>query len=251
MPARLHDTAPEMARTNAPWDTAAQALRRAALAVAQLDSPNLFGDLVRQLAEDAGTAVAFIAVFEDPEHSRMRTLAARLDGKPMRNFSYALAGSPCALVVGQAFRYIATGAAREFPRGTIFAAKGIDSYAAYPLNASDGTPLGLITAMDRAAIADPDLAESLMKIFAVRVAAELERRRGLEALRDSEASYRAIFEAVEDAVFVHDWETGAVLDLNSKACDAYGYPRDEMLGWTLDKFGSGERPYTAERRLPG
>ena len=85
-----------------------------------------------------------------------------------------------------------------------------------------------------------------MKIFAVRVAAELERQRGLEALRNSEASYRAIFEAVEDAVFVHDWDTGAVLDLNSKACEAYGYTREEMIGWTIDRFGSGERPYTAD-----
>ena len=223
----------------------AQALRRAALAVAQLGSPGLFGDMVRQVAEDLGASVSFIAVFEDAERVTMRTLAARMDGRPLRNFSYTLAGSPCAQVVGHAFRYIASGASAEFPPGTIFGAKGMDSYAAYPLSGSDGAPLGIIAAMDRAPIADADLAESLMKIFAVRVAAELERQRGLEALRDSEASYRAIFEAVEDAVFVHDWETGAVLDLNSRACEAYGYAREEMIGWTLDRFGSGEEPYTA------
>ena len=218
-------TSPVQARSDAAWERSAQALRRAALAVAQLGSPDLFVDLVQQLADDLSAAVAFVAVFENPERSEMRTLAARMDGKLLRNFSYLLAGTPCARVVGHAFLYIASGGIREFPPGSMFGAKGMDSYAAYPVTASDGTPLGLIAVMDRTAIADPDLAESLMKIFAVRIAAELERQRALEALRDSEASYRAIFEAVEDAVFVHDWDTGAVLDLNSKACEAYGYPR--------------------------
>ena len=34
----------------------------------------------------------------------------------------------------------------------------------------------------------------------------------------SEASYRAIFDAAEDAIFVHDIETGAIVDVNPKAC---------------------------------
>jgi PAS domain S-box-containing protein len=244
MSAVTHEPAPPTARTDP-----AQSLRRAALAVAQIGSPDLFSDLVRQLAEDLGASVAFIAVFEDPARQRMSTLAARMDDRPLRNFSYLLEGTPCARVVGRAFRFLASGAAAEFPKGSMFGAKGMDSYAAYPLGDSEGAPLGLIAVMDRAPIADPDLAESLMKIFAVRVAAELERQRALEALRNSEASYRAIFEAVEDAVFVHDWDTGAVLDVNSKACEAYGYGREEMIGWTIDRFGSGEHPYTAAEAM--
>src|SRR5690606_17449956 len=128
-----HEPAPVPARTDP-----AQALRRAALAVAQLGSPELFGDLVRQLAEDLGASVAFIAVFDDAQRLTMQTLAARMDGRPLRNFSYPLAGSPCAQVVGQAFRYIARGASDEFPKGTIFGAKGMDSYAAYPVGDSEG-----------------------------------------------------------------------------------------------------------------
>ena len=34
--------------------------------------------------------------------------------------------------------------------------------------------------------------------------------------RRSEASYRAIFDAAEDAIFVHDWDTGAILDVNAE-----------------------------------
>ncbi|HYI83296.1 MAG TPA: hypothetical protein VEX11_08830, partial [Acetobacteraceae bacterium] len=156
MSAVTHEPAPTTARTDP-----AQALRRAALAVAQLGNPDLFSDLVRQLAEDLGSSVAFIAVFEDPARQRMSTLAARMDARPLRNFSYLLEGTPCEQVVGRAFRFLASGAAAEFPKGSMFGAKGMDSYAAYPLVDSEGAPLGLIAVMDRAPIADPDLAESL------------------------------------------------------------------------------------------
>ena len=59
----------------------------------------------------------------------------------------------------------------------------MDCYAAYPLSAAAGEPLGLLVAMNRTALADPVLAESMLKIFAVRIAAEIERGRAEEALR--------------------------------------------------------------------
>ena len=54
----------------------------------------------------------------------------------------------------------------------------------------------------------------MLKIFATRVAGEIERRRAVEALAESEASYRSIFEATADAIFVHDWDTGRILDVS-------------------------------------
>ena len=55
-----------------------------------------------------------------------------------------------------------------------------------------------------------------------------ERKRTAEALRVSEASYRAIFDAAEDAIFVHDIETGAIVDANPRACGTFGYTREEF-----------------------
>ena len=46
-------------------------------------------------------AFVFIAVFADESRSVMRTLAACLDGRMLRNFDYPLEGSPCAAVVGR------------------------------------------------------------------------------------------------------------------------------------------------------
>lgn len=53
-----------------------------------------------------------------------------------------------------------------------------------------------------------------------------------EAIRESESSYRAIFDAATDAIFIHDPDTGAILDTNRRACEMHGYSVEEfrMLG---------------------
>jgi len=250
-----------------PWGAAAQSMFAAAQAVARAGGPGLFADLVRDLAGILQAATVFVAVFADEGRTQLRTLAAVLDGRSLANFDYPLVGSPCAQVVGRSFRYVASGVAAEFSPGTIFAAKGMDSYAAFPLNDSAGAPIGLLVAMGRTPVADPALAEALLKIFAGRMVAEIERgrtddalralradaeagqQRAREALERSAANYRAIFEAAEDAIFIHDWESGAILDVNPKASETYGWPREEFTRLTVADFSSGVPPYTAEQAL--
>ncbi|NUZ08331.1 hybrid sensor histidine kinase/response regulator [Piscinibacter koreensis] len=73
-----------------------------------------------------------------------------------------------------------------------------------------------------------------------------ERQRADAALRASEASYRAIFDAAEDAIFVHDIDTASIVDVNAKACADFGYPREAMLRLRLGDLSAGEPPYTHE-----
>jgi two-component system cell cycle sensor histidine kinase/response regulator CckA len=67
-----------------------------------------------------------------------------------------------------------------------------------------------------------------------------------EQLRQSEANYRAIFDSMNDAVFVHDIETGQILDVNKKMCEMYGYTNTEARRLTLGDLSAGERPYSHE-----
>jgi PAS domain S-box-containing protein len=224
---------------------AEEALREAALAVTNAEGEGVFHELVRYLSAILDVDVAMIAVHVDGNRARMRTLAACLDGKPLDNFEYALDGSPCRHVVGREFRFVAEGVKPEFPPGALLAANGIDSYAALPLNDASGRPLGLIAAMDRRPMRDAALAESMLKIFAMRAVAEIERTRADAALRASEASYRAIFEASEDEIVVHDWDTGAFVDANPKACRTFGYSVEEFRRLTVAELSSGVPPYTA------
>ena len=54
--------------------------------------------------------------------------------------------------------------------------------------------------------------------------------RAEEALRESEAKYRQLFETVSDAVIVFDARTRQFVDVNDAALQLYGYTKDEFLG---------------------
>ena len=163
-----------------------EALQRAALAVSIAGGVKGLEGLVEHLAAVLGTDVAFVAVFTDTQRNRMRTLAAWLDGRLLRNYEYDLADSPCAGIIGRVFRFVPSGALAEIPPGTMFHAKGMDGYAAYALTDSSGTALGLIAVMSRAPLNGSARVEAILKIFAVRAAAEIERSRAEEALRSCE-----------------------------------------------------------------
>ena len=75
------------------------------------------------------------------------------------------------------------------------------------------------------------------------------RKKAEEALRESEANYRTIFNAANDAIFVHDPETGAILDVNEKACEMYGYSREELVRLPFDMTDAGQPPYSRREAL--
>ena len=221
----------------------AEALHQTARALSIAGGERVFEELARALAEALHVDAVMIAVFADERRSRMRTLATWVDGRSLKTYEYDLAQTPCAGVVGREFRFVGQGVQHEFAPGTMFQALGFDSYAAYALNDAAGNQLGLIAALDRGPMASRELAEALLKIFAARAASELERTRAEEALRHSEASYRSIFEASEDPIFVHDWETGAILDVSPKAVEVYGYSREEMRRLTVADVSADEAWY--------
>lgn len=73
-----------------------------------------------------------------------------------------------------------------------------------------------------------------------------ERMRTEDKLRASEASYRAIFDASEDAIFVFAIDSGAVVDANLKARSAYGYALAEMRNIDIAALSAGSRTYTQQ-----
>ena len=66
-----------------------------------------------------------------------------------------------------------------------------------------------------------------------------ERRVTEEALRESEARLRSLFEGIDDAIFVHD-EEGHILDCNEAACRRLGYSRDELLRMRTSEIDAPE-----------
>ncbi len=71
-----------------------------------------------------------------------------------------------------------------------------------------------------------------------------ERKRVADAARKSEQSYREIFNAANDAIFVHDAVTGAILDVNETMSAMFGYSREEAMRLGADDSSEGSPPYS-------
>lgn len=68
-------------------------------------------------------------------------------------------------------------------------------------------------------------------------------------LQGSEERFHTIYDSLSDAIFIHDAETGRILDVNETACRLYGYGREELLSKGLQQLGTGESPYSATEAL--
>ncbi|RJP57719.1 MAG: PAS domain S-box protein [Candidatus Auribacter fodinae] len=76
-----------------------------------------------------------------------------------------------------------------------------------------------------------------------------EEKQYIDKLLHSQSKYRAIFDAANDAIFIHDVDTGKILDANLKTCLMYGYTRDELRRITVESLSSGVAPYTNKDAL--
>ena len=212
-----------------------EALRHVALGVSAATGSAVFEAIARYLARSLNADFAFVSRVSGPE--QLTTLALYHAGQLYPNVTYELAGTPCRDVFGKAFHLVECDLTERYAGDESLAQFQLDSYAGYPLFAGDGRPLGLIAVAHSRALPERSRVESVLRIFSVRAAAELQRL-------DAEASYRAIFESSEDAIFVHDLDSGALVDVNPRACALYGYSHVEMLGLSVEALSAGYPPYT-------
>ncbi|HEX6691393.1 MAG TPA: PAS domain S-box protein [Burkholderiales bacterium] len=206
-----------------------EALQAAALAVSSAKGDAVFPELVRYLAVILNVELALIGRLTEKAPRTIQTLGVFGGGAYRENYEYPLHVTPCRLVVGGGFSIIPEGLTRDFPQDEFLQRMGAVGYAGYPLKDGEGNSAGVIAVVSRQPLADPHLIESVLKIFAVRASAELERRDHEEGLRRSESQYRAIFEASADSLVLRDAEF-RVVDVNPAYETMSGRRRADVLG---------------------
>jgi PAS domain S-box-containing protein len=136
-----------------------------------------FRSLVLQLAKALGLDLAMVGELLPGEGRRVRSLAMCVDGAIADDIVYDLEGAPCGDVVGRHPCCHPEGVAERFPDDAWLREVGAECYVGAPLFDQDGDPLGLIAVLGRQRLENPEIAESVVRIFAARAAAEIERRR--------------------------------------------------------------------------
>lgn len=150
------------------------ALRALASGISLHAGEEFYASLVRYLAEMLNADHAFVGKLNDDGRS-IKTLANYAHGKVVGDIEYALTDTSCAQIVGQKIRVFPRDVRRLFPKDELLVEMHAEAYVGAPLFDSADRPLGIIAVLSTQPMTDTSYAESLMKVFAVRAASEMER----------------------------------------------------------------------------
>jgi len=208
-----------------------ETLREIVQGVSAMTGEEFFASLVQKLAEKLQADFVLVGELLNGT-TRVRTIAAFGMGRPMRNFEYDLAGTPCAEVISgnsAGSCGYTVGAAGKFPPGHPLAGLNVEGCICTPLRNSAGEAMGLISVLSSQPLKEYGMADSLFRIFASRAAAEMERRRTELKLLEHEQQMEnqflqltTIFDSVNAIIYVADLTTHELLYVNRFGIDLFG-----------------------------
>ena len=200
-----------------------------ATALSEASGEGFLQSLVEHLATILRIDYALIAEFSGDNQERARTIACFGHGNHLAPIEYDLAGTPCAYPAKGSPCHYPEKVAQLFPDDRLLAEMGIESYLGVPLHDADGTIIGIMAIMDEKPLHTLGATESVFRIFAVRAAGEINRRRAENTLRLSEERYRAVFESTGTAMVIIEEDTTLAL-VNDEYVRMSGCSREELEG---------------------
>jgi len=70
-----------------------------------------------------------------------------------------------------------------------------------------------------------------------------------DTLKERETWYTEVYNLSQDSIFIHDIDTGAVLDCNQSVLDWYGCTKEEIIGKQVGHLSVEEEGFTGEKAL--
>jgi PAS domain S-box-containing protein len=197
---------------------------------------DFYRSLTRSLALVLSTKYAMVAVTDTKNEGQMNTLAFWNGEDHQQDFSYPLAGAPSEEILRRGSCKYTEGVAGRFPQDKVLADMGVESYLGTSLFSHDGIPVGVLAVMDIGLFKYTELAASVLEIFGIRAATEIERRQNEVRIENSEKSYRQIVETTGDGVCVVDGE-GVIEFVNAPMEALLATDREALVGEVfVDQF---------------
>jgi PAS domain S-box-containing protein len=145
---------------------------------------DFFVSLATHLTSTLHMQYAVIGEVLEGTPAKLRTVAVASGGTLLDNFEYALAQAPCGTGLTESFWCFEQGVQTLFPNFPQLAAMGVESHSGVSIRDKQGKVAGLIVVMDTKPIADQERLQALLRVFAPRVAAELQRTHAEAALQE-------------------------------------------------------------------
>jgi two-component system cell cycle sensor histidine kinase/response regulator CckA len=219
-----------------------QVLRQIEEAVARETGASFFNALVTNLAGRLGAEYAFLAVVEPAQPGVITTLAACGRGIVAENLAYHIEKTPSEHVLHHGAAVHAEGVREKFPEDFLLQHMGIESFIGARVVDRYGSPAGVLAVMHTARADEPDLTDTILRTFALRAGAEVDRMRAVEAMRRSEEKLSKVYSSSPDAITLSSLAESRYLDINEGFTRMFGYERADVIGRAALDLGVWRTP---------
>jgi PAS domain S-box-containing protein len=176
--------------------------------------------LVMNMASALGAKYAYINEIIPEKPGFVKVIAMWNGQEVISDFDYNMTGTPCEYVYKNQTLFYSNNVQEEFPEAINLKEKNIHSYLGIPLYDSSGGVIGHIILMDSKEIQNDKLEEITMRIFAARAAAEMDRKKAIDALKESEERLRLLTDNSTDQIM--EISTEGLVYANKTYWDSFG-----------------------------
>lgn len=217
-----------------------------AAVVASATGEAFFRELTDGLVRALGADVGVVASRLGAPAGRARTLAVVAGGRPADNVDFACVAPPPSQVESASTWVIRRGVQDAFADWPLLRGVGAQSCVGAALTGSGGAPIGVALLFFRQPLHEHETVATVIRVFAARAAAELERLEADRKVREQ----ASLLDLAQDAIVMrtlHDWR---ITFWNRAAERLFGWKREEVLGRDLRRLlDDGGRQLEAD--LPG
>jgi PAS domain S-box-containing protein len=229
-------------------------------ATAATTGEDFFPTLVSHIAETLNVSYALIT---EKVGDILHAIAFWGNGALQPTFSYHPAETPCEQTLQNGKFYCEAFVQQQFPNDLDLANMGAESYLGIALRNTQGQAIGSLCILNKQPILDPRWLENLLRVFAARASAELERERATQALEQlnqdlerkveertaalkaSEERWQLALKGANDGIWDWDLSTNKIF-FSDRWKEMRGFTRDE-IGDMPDEWLS--RIHPADRNL--
>ncbi|MBL1213114.1 MAG: PAS domain S-box protein [Ignavibacteriae bacterium] len=151
-----------------------EVLRTIAESISTESGELFFKLLVEYLAKTLQIDYAFVGEYNEIKET-INTLAFWKKDEIGKNFEYQISNTPCEQCLNDGSAAYPDNAAGHFPKDQLLKEMNIECYMGNSLYDSTGKPMGILVIMNETKIENLEFVQSVLRIFAVRSSAELER----------------------------------------------------------------------------
>ncbi len=209
------------------------AINALASCAGNVEGRELLQTLVRRLSDILKVSHVFLTELSPDGTDRVRVVAGWSRDQTSDPLEYDLASTPCKIVMEQGSAFFPEGAWRLFPQDTYPARHHIESYMGESLFGRDGRKTGHLCIMDEHPfLFNHAQGHAIVRVFAERAGAELERLRADEIIRQREERFRTLYDDNPSMYFTLSPD-GLIVSVNRYGAAQLGYTVDELLGQSV------------------